>query len=257
MGEFTGPATRLADADYARAATSLGCPVAAVRAVALVESKGGFLADKRPKILFERHIFHRLTEGRFSAAKPAISNPTPGGYRGGAAEYDRLAAALACDRLAALKSASWGAFQIMGFNHKLAGFPDVASFVRAMVSGEAAHLTAFVAFVKASNLADELVRRDWAAFARGYNGPDYRINRYDEKLAEAYAYFSTVSGSARPVLREGATGVWVEVLQRMLGLNVDGGFGPGTRAAVERFQQRHGLPADGVVGQRSWVLLLG
>lgn len=257
MGEFTGPATRLADADYARAAISLGCSVAAVRAVALVESKGGFLPDKRPKILFERHIFHRQTGGRFSTARPMISNPSPGGYRGGAAEYERLAEAIACDRTAALKSASWGAFQIMGFNHQLAGFPDVAAFVRAMVSGEAAHLSAFVSFVKKSSLADELVRRDWAAFARGYNGPDYRINRYDEKLAEAYAFFNTASGNARPVLREGASGLWVEVLQRMLGLPVDGGFGPGTRAAVERFQQRNGLPADGVVGQRSWVLLLG
>nr|MBP6798835.1 DUF3380 domain-containing protein [Luteimonas sp.] len=52
---------------------------AALKAVAEVESSGsGFLAapDRRPKILFEGHVFHRLTAGRFSEPRYAnVSYP--------------------------------------------------------------------------------------------------------------------------------------------------------------------------------------
>ena len=78
--EFAGPATPLSDHDIEAAAGQLGCQVAAVRAVIDVESRGGFLPDKRPKILFERHYFHRLSGGSFSAGHPDISHPVWGGY---------------------------------------------------------------------------------------------------------------------------------------------------------------------------------
>jgi len=74
-----------------------------------VETSGcGFLPDRWPKLLFERHIFHRLTGGRFDAEDPDVSQPTPGGYgRSGAHQYNRLAAAaIALNRGAALQSAS-------------------------------------------------------------------------------------------------------------------------------------------------------
>src|SRR5262245_58516234 len=94
--------------------------------VLAVETKGfGFLSDRRPQILFERHIFHKLTNGRHDAGNADISNTTPGGYVGGAGEYPRLEKAIALDREAALKSASWGGGQVMGFNHEIAGFPNV------------------------------------------------------------------------------------------------------------------------------------
>lgn len=90
-----------------------------------------------------------------------------------------------------MKSASWGKFQIMGFNYKAAGFEDVGAFVDAMKVSEDAQLQAFVNVVKSFGLADKLRRRDWAGFARGYNGENYKINRYDEKLATAYRKYST------------------------------------------------------------------
>ena len=188
--EFTGNPAPLTREDFARAADALGCSAAAVRAVVEVESKGGFLPDARPRILFERHKFSAFTHGRWDADHLAISNPTPGGYLGGAREYDRLGQAIALDREAALKSASWGAFQLMGFNHALAGYPDVVSFVAAMVSGHAAQLDAFVTFAKASGLAAALAAQDWPAFARGYNGPAYTRFAYDEKIAAACARFA-------------------------------------------------------------------
>jgi hypothetical protein len=187
MNAFTGNPAPLTGADYQRAAKAIGCTVAAIQAVADIESCGGFLADNRPKILFECHVFSRLTGHKFDAAHPGISSRTPGGYSGGAAEYTRLAQALVLDRPAALQSASWGAFQLMGFNHAAAGFANVEAFVAAMVSGQPAQLDAFVAFIKTKGLADTLIHQNWPAFARSYNGPDYAKNSYDKRLASAYA----------------------------------------------------------------------
>ena len=257
---FTGNPAPLHIGDYERAARHLGCSVAAIRAVAFVESAGGgFLADRRPKILFERHVFHARTAGRYGADFAAISSARSGGYLGGAREYERLAQAIRLDRKAALESASWGKFQIMGFNHAACGHDDVESFVTAMVSGEAAQLDAFVAFLRTSRLNDELIRRDWSGFAKGYNGPAFARNAYDLKIAEAYSRFSSgdsITDRAAPVLRAGDTGPHVSRLQTLLNLAADGLFGPSTKAAVMAFQKARHLITDGVVGAATWNALL-
>ncbi len=70
----------LGDQAMAEAAQALGCEVAAVRAVAEVESRGsGFDAQGRPTILYERHVFARNTapKGRFNAQFPDISFGQP------------------------------------------------------------------------------------------------------------------------------------------------------------------------------------
>jgi peptidoglycan hydrolase-like protein with peptidoglycan-binding domain len=61
-------------------------------------------------------------------------------------------------------------------------------------------------------------------------------------------------------LRPGATGWTVAQLQQALNrhganLTVDGGYGPATQAAVQAWQQQHGLAADGVVRLRTWLTL--
>jgi len=182
--------------DYKQAAQKLGCEVAAVRAVCEVEAKAsGFLPDGRCLILFERHKFYfylKKNRGQAfadqTAAKyPDICNVKSGGYVGNEGEYPRLERAIAIDRNAALMSASWGLFQIMGFNHQSAGYPDVESFVTAMKESERKQLGAFVAFVQANpTLLTAIRNKQWAVFARNYNGPDYAINQYDVKMATAY-----------------------------------------------------------------------
>ena len=177
----------LVAADYERAAFEIGCSVAAVKAVCAIEApRGGFLPSGRPVILYERHIFSRRTGGKFDAAHPDISNTKAGSYIGGEREHDRLEAAAALDRSAALQSASWGKFQIMGFNFAAAGFATLQAFINAMYASEGAQLDAFVSFIKSQGLADELRELRWADFARRYNGADYARNSYDTKLASAY-----------------------------------------------------------------------
>jgi hypothetical protein len=257
MPEFTGPAKPFTEGAIEAAAARIGCDIAAVKAVIDVESRGGFLPDTRPKILFERHLFHRLTGGAHDA-HPDISSPRPGGYVGGAEEYARLDRAIALDREAALEAASWGAFQILGRNHEAAGFGNVEDFCAAMCRSEDDQLGAFVAFVTASHLDDELRRQDWSGFARGYNGPDFRKNRYDQKLATAYAFHAKVAPRAAAgsrILKMGDAGADVAHLQERLGIAADGDFGPATRQAVMDFQRDHGLTADGTAGPRTLAAL--
>src|SRR5215470_1444274 len=107
---FVGDATPLSEQGLANACAVLGIGPAELWTVLRVETSGcGYLPDRRPEILFERHIFHRRTGGRFDATAPDVSDPSPGGYgAAGAHQYDRLAEAVALDRAAALSSASWG-----------------------------------------------------------------------------------------------------------------------------------------------------
>lgn len=193
--------TLLKEADLIRAADRLGAELAAVKAVNEVESRGsGFFAPGKPAILFERHIMRRrllLIEGdedlngrvaQLERDYPALVNSRAGGYAGGLAEYPRLARAKMIEHDAAIESASWGLFQIMGFHWSALGYASATEFEQAMQASEANHLDAFVRFIEADPaLHKALKARKWAAFARIYNGPAYARNLYDVKLSRAYS----------------------------------------------------------------------
>lgn len=190
--------TILIQKDFQDAARQLNCEIAAIKAVAEVESKGdGFLPTGEPKILFERHIFSKRTGGLFDKTNPGISNPVAGGYGASASQHKRLQEAVILNRNAALMSASWGRFQVMGFNYALAGFNSLQEFVTAMYKGEREHLFAFVNYIINTSLDDELREKRWADFARKYNGPDYKKNNYDVKMAEAYRSLSKGNNATR------------------------------------------------------------
>jgi hypothetical protein len=167
-----------------------GVSAPVILAVAEVESGGKHdLPDGRPQILFEAHWFSKLTGGIYDQSHPGISSPVwdRSLYKGGVAEWGRLNAAMALDAEAALKSASWGLFQIMGFNHKAAGFPTVTEFVDFIRGPDDADMEAFCNFVKANPLILKAMReKDWKAFALHYNGPG-AVASYSAKMADAYA----------------------------------------------------------------------
>lgn len=175
--------------------------LAAVKAVNEIESLGkGFLIDGRPRILFEGHIFWKELKKRGINPEDFVSentknvlykNWTKQYYEGGKQEYDRLEKAAGMSDLdavheAAFASASYGAFQIMGFNYAIVGFPSVDSFVSQMYTHEKAQLADFGKFCESNNLIRHLQSKNWALFAKGYNGTAYKQNKYDTKLENAY-----------------------------------------------------------------------
>lgn len=187
----------LTEQDFKRAAQILRCEIAAIKAVAEIESRGnGFYADGFPVILFERHVFRKFTQGRYNKSHPHLSGPAGNYGAAGQNQRNKFNEAFDLNPIAAMKACSWGKFQIMGFNHAVCGFATVGEFVDAMKKSEGEHLLAFVNFVINNGLADELRNKQWARFAKGYNGAGYAKNKYDIKLAAAYRKFAAQKTSA-------------------------------------------------------------
>ena len=184
----------LGEKDIAWAAEYLGVEKAAIKAVSEVESRGnGFFSNGLPAILFERHWMYRFLDRKGSDVEsytkrfPDVVNPQWGGYQGGHREYSRLDKASEIDRDSALKSCSWGAYQIMGFHWRNLGYSSVKDFVERMRKNEGEHLRSFVLFIENDEVLHRALKRlDWEAFARRYNGPAYKRNNYDEKMRKAY-----------------------------------------------------------------------
>jgi len=199
---FNGRATtqKLVEDDFQLLGLLLDCEPAALKTVQKVETggRGGFFAPGKPAILFEGHIFWSQLKSRgidpnkFVAGNGNILYPKweKGHYKGGLGEYDRLEQARSIHCEAADASASWGMFQIMGFNYASCGEKSVESFVKSMHESECKQLILFGRFIRQAKMLPALQSKSWATFAKQYNGPAYAKNEYDKKLAAAYAGFS-------------------------------------------------------------------
>jgi len=192
---FKGKAKLLDDIDLPEIGSLIGVGEDELHAFLDVETRGsGFDSAGRPKMLFEPHIFYRYVKHSLlnKAMKEGLAyrHWKPGAYPKDS--YPRLEAAMKLDSEAALKSASWGLGQIMGFNYKLAGYSSVFDMVESMVDDEEDQLRASVEFIVSAGLDDELRAHDWAGFAKGYNGSAYKKNQYDRKLSNAYAKWSKI-----------------------------------------------------------------
>lgn len=182
-------------------ANDLGLEPALLKAVQLVEGAGrdGFLVDGRPQILFEGHIMYKEIKNKFGLDKsvaaqksyPTICFPKwdKSKYLGGANEYKRLEIAKKIDEECALKSASWGIGQIMGFNFSYCECKDVFEFVHKMSESPASQLDLWFKFFKNYGNCLEYIRtKDWKAFTRVYNGLG-QVDVYSQKLENAYNNF--------------------------------------------------------------------
>lgn len=236
-------ALKRADAtDFLRAAEEIGCDVATVRAIWQVEAAGSpFRADGS----LERRLEpHKLT-------------PPQGDYKASlkikAADRERrLIAAYAKAPEDAMRATSWGGPQILGINHKAAGYDSAAQMVASFAYSEGNQIGAFVKLIQSWGLDSALRAHDWATFARRYNG-NANVKAYAAKIEAAYRKLS--GQTSAQVLRSGDKGAAVERLQSALGVTVDGSFGPETLRAVQDAQATAGIPVDGVVGARTWATL--
>lgn len=253
MTSFTGTSTALTQAGVTSALRRTGADGPGLWAVLSVETSGcGYLDDRRPKMLFERHIFHRLTAGRFDARNADVSASTAGGYgSGGAHQYLRLAAAMQLDATAALSSASWGLGQILGVNHEQAGFASVETMVDAFVASEDNQLAGMAEFIAQSGKSPSLINKNWANFARLYNGPNFAKNDYDGKLKLFCGHYTV----------HGLPDIRVRTAQILLTFNgidpgtIDGLAAAHTRDALITFQKSARLTTSGIADDATLVAL--
>lgn len=211
LGGYTGE--KITDADYADAAKELGCEVEVIKAIAKQETGklealglGAFDKLNRPTILYERHIFSRVTGRTYDAKHPDLSNEKE--YLAGTAkntdgnkyddgehyglfswQYKKLSKASQLDKEAAIQACSWGKFQVLGTNFQLCGFSSASAFAKAMCKSEKEHLNVMVSFCKGNKLENALKNRNWQAIAKTYNGPKYKKNKYDTELEAHYNAF--------------------------------------------------------------------
>lgn len=221
----------------------LGCAKETLWALLTVETRGfGYLPDRRPKILFERVVFHTRTHGKYDSHSD-ISSATVGGYLGGAAEYQRLAAAMQLDEQAALSSASWGLGQIMGFNATDLKYANVNAMIAAFVASEDAQLDGVRRFIESNNLRAAMRNNHWQQIAAVYNGKSYARNEYDSKLR--YAHDRYVQDGCPDVVLRAA-----QAYLTYLGYDpkgIDGIKGRNTLAALHRFEQHESLPQSDTI----------
>lgn len=183
---------------------ALGCEPAALKAVEEVESggRGGFLPSGRAQILFEGHQFYsRLKASQSEAFAKQIAERFPNicypkwdksKYKGGEGEWERLIIARSVDPIIADMCASWGIGQVMGFNYAACDCDSVVEFVDKMCKSKESQLELWFRFLKNTpSCINALRKKDWTAFAKAYNGPGYKQNKYDTKLVAAYKKYST------------------------------------------------------------------
>jgi LysM repeat protein len=230
FAKYTGG--EITETQWAETAETLQCEAAVLKAFAEVESGGrsSFWRLNKgdgafvPATLYERHCFSRLTKQQYDRTHPDISWPAhyrkksflgkkdgkmPDGiveptdiYSDYSSSYLRLINAYRLNPDAALKSCSWGKFQILGENFALCGEKKLMNFVDKVCTSEAGQIELVAQFIQNKppawknpknrklgreiSLWEAVKTKNWAAIAFNYNGPDYKKYSYDTLLKAAY-----------------------------------------------------------------------
>lgn len=254
----------------ADAATKAGINPASMLAVVECETNGSpFEADGRtPRFLYERHVAYKEAAKidkavftRFVQAGLAIkkwSRNTQYKDQGTSAlRLALIARARAIHEEVANASASWGLGQSMGNNAESLGFSSATELVEYMTEGGLpAQLRVMILEIKSRSLVKALNTKDFATFARRYNGPGYKQNQYDTRMAAADKRWTrkldTITSRVAPPVyqllsRKQITDVQIKLAKlgyTMVG-KPDGKWGVNTVAAMNAFQHYEGLPETG------------
>jgi peptidoglycan hydrolase-like protein with peptidoglycan-binding domain len=95
------------------------------------------------------------------------------------------------------------------------------------------------------------------------SGKDYKTRRDDmhieinvtRAVALAAVAAMTYKAGSRTLIK-GMSGADVQVMQKKIGIKVDGLFGSDTEAALKKWQKAKGLTADGMCGKLTWAKIL-
>lgn len=183
-------------------AKELNIEPCAVYAIVNTESNGNFLKkDGGVPILYERHwVYHYVKKNRgffyardMAKIHPNLCHPKaldPKEYGTFNDQYLRLSAAMSLfGRETAYLSISMGAFQIMGFNHKLCGYKSAFEMYQAYntypVDEQVKGFMNFIKSYKDGKVLEALKVKDWDKVAHLYNGRNYKKNNYHNKLRVA------------------------------------------------------------------------
>lgn len=186
----------LTEQDFEEVAQKLGVEVAAIKAVVDIEAgktHQGFVAPGKPLINFDLTMFRRFATRRgvnlskYSKSHSIVFTSSKGSQT---RAHRRLEAAKTINSNAAIEGTFWGMFQIGGFNWKKCGAESLDDFVAKMSRSERDQLDMFAEFITSTGLLKHLQQKNWAAFARGYNGPSYARRSYHTRMASAYARHS-------------------------------------------------------------------
>lgn len=181
----------LTEKDFEAVAEEIGVEVAAIKAVVIIEAGSqmkGFWAPGVPVANFENRMFTR-----YKAKYPGPGSKgekVPEGLTGYALkEWTQLVNARKSNVTAADMATFWGMFQIGGFNYKRCGCETVEEFVGLMSQSEFEQLELFVRFIVNNGMLEDLKNKNWAGFARKYNGAGYAKRGYHTRMAAAYKKF--------------------------------------------------------------------
>lgn len=181
---------------------SFGIEKEALRTIIRVECSGdGFNEDGSLKIQFEPLWFARYLKqfgipyqmevisinGRDEYNISAKSIKFSNGIETQSQEYEAFNKACLIHKEAAMLSTSFGMGQIMGFNHKAAGYATAEHMVIDFKNSEMFHVIGMVRFMRANkNLWAAFKSKNWDRVAFYYNGAAYKSMKYDTKLAAEY-----------------------------------------------------------------------
>lgn len=179
----------------------LGIDPGVAQAVLQVESGGdGFNKDGSLKIRFEPHIFDPTNEndqrdfadyfqyepGNYYDQMYRKSKKAPWRRIHGSQKDEHAAmnwAAELTTRTRALRATSMGSAQIMGFNHRVAGYNSPQEMFDAFQKSGDEQVRGFFRYLENRGLIETLRARDLKGFARAYNGPGL-VDTYSKRMQE-------------------------------------------------------------------------
>lgn len=181
------------------ATTKTLIPLARLLAFIEVESGGkGFGDTGKLMLQFEAHIFSKATniprskDNNWAWDENLVDVQSK--------EWIAFNEAFEINPEEAMKSTSWGLPQIMGFNHKQAGYASVGDMLDDFKRGELEQVCALIRFIEANKkLYKAVMEGDYETIADIYNGAYHRQlalkngwKPYPDKLKDAEAKYKSM-----------------------------------------------------------------